>query len=201
MDQVSARSGDCYDVVIQHLMCLSGFGYFKIFRKMRERCLKSLPVFVMNANEHQNCTIGSGVKIHGKDVMMTTKSETGKYLFLMRGSDWTDELSPAEIQEFVTKFSEWCSSLNVIAAHPLAREGKTVTNGGIVADGPIAEAKEAVGGFFLIEADSYEAAVELAKTCPTLDHKNMIEVRMVAEECPTFKRAAALAGAPEIKMH
>lgn len=138
---------------------------------------------------------------------MTTKSETGKYLFLMRGGDWKDDVSPAEIQEFVTEFTNWCDRLNqngkIVSAHPLSRGGKTVSgaNGQTVADGPIAEAKEAVGGFFLIEAESYEAAVELAKTCPNLHHGDMIEVRMVTEECPTFKKAAALAGTSDIKLH
>jgi hypothetical protein len=137
---------------------------------------------------------------------MTTKSETGKYLFLMRGGEWKAELSPEEIQSFVSEFTSWCDRLNqngkIVASHPLSVGGSTVgKNGQTVADGPIAEAKEAVGGFFLLEAESYEDALEMAKKCPMLKHGGMIEVRMVAEECPTFKQAAALAGAADIKMH
>lgn len=138
---------------------------------------------------------------------MSTKSETGKYLFLMRGGEWKEDLSADEIQQFVTDFTSWCEKLNqngkIVASHPLSRGGKTVSgsNGQTVADGPIAEAKEAVGGFFLIEADSYEDAVELAQNCPMLSYGGMVEVRMVTEECSTFKKAAALAGAADIKMH
>ncbi|MBB5418827.1 hypothetical protein HDG40_001086 [Paraburkholderia sp. JPY158] len=33
-------------------------------------------------------------------------------------------------------------------------------------DGPFAEAKEMIGGFFLLNCDSREEAVEIAQTCP-----------------------------------
>ena len=41
-------------------------------------------------------------------------------------------------------------------------------NGGdpIVTDGPFLEAKEAVGGFYVIQAESIDAATELAKQAP-----------------------------------
>jgi hypothetical protein len=41
-------------------------------------------------------------------------------------------------------------------------------NGGeaIVTDGPFVEAKEAVGGFYILQAESIDAAVELAKRAP-----------------------------------
>jgi hypothetical protein len=48
-----------------------------------------------------------------------------------------------------------------------------------VTDGPFAEAKEVVGGYWLIQARSKEEAVEWAKRCPQDDCR--IEVRRVFE--------------------
>ena len=43
-----------------------------------------------------------------------------------------------------------------IAGNPLEREGKIVSgkNGRVVADGPFAESKEAIGGYFLLKVDT-----------------------------------------------
>jgi len=46
----------------------------------------------------------------------------------------------------------------------------------IVTDGPFTEAKEVMGGFFVVEAEDYDQAVEVAKTCPHMDFGS-IEVR------------------------
>lgn len=49
-----------------------------------------------------------------------------------------------------------------------------------VTDGPFTEAKEVVGGYWLIQAASKEEAVEWASRCPAADG-DMIEVRRVYE--------------------
>jgi hypothetical protein len=48
-----------------------------------------------------------------------------------------------------------------------------------VVDGPFAEAKEVVGGYWLIQARSTEEALEWAKRCPGVDCR--IEVRQIME--------------------
>jgi hypothetical protein len=48
----------------------------------------------------------------------------------------------------------------------------------VVTDGPYAEVKEALGGFFLLEADSIEDACRLAAEIPAAEH-GAIEVRPV----------------------
>jgi hypothetical protein len=50
----------------------------------------------------------------------------------------------------------------------------------VVTDGPFAESKEAIGGFFIIQADSFEQAVEITKGCPCLEYGQTIEVRAIA---------------------
>ena len=47
-----------------------------------------------------------------------------------------------------------------------------------ITDGPFAESKELVGGFFLVNAESYQDAVELCRDCPHLEY-GAIEVRRV----------------------
>jgi hypothetical protein len=45
-------------------------------------------------------------------------------------------------------------------------------------DGPYTETKEVVGGYFVVEADSLEEAVELAKPCPAAGYGG-IEIRPI----------------------
>jgi hypothetical protein len=42
----------------------------------------------------------------------------------------------------------------------------TTIKGGVVTDGPFAETKEALGGYYLIEAADLDAALAIAKECP-----------------------------------
>jgi len=49
-----------------------------------------------------------------------------------------------------------------------------------VTDGPFAEAKEAVGGYWMIQVKSKEEAIEWAKRCPASENE-VIEIRQVQE--------------------
>src|SRR6266545_4766892 len=42
----------------------------------------------------------------------------------------------------------------------------TSVRGDVVTDGPFAETKEALGGFYLVEARDLDHAIEIAKLCP-----------------------------------
>jgi hypothetical protein len=46
----------------------------------------------------------------------------------------------------------------------------------IIRDGPFAEAKEMIGGFFLLSCESREQAIEIARACPAAEWAT-IEVR------------------------
>jgi hypothetical protein len=50
----------------------------------------------------------------------------------------------------------------------------------LVVDGPFAETKEQLGGYYLIECDTIEQAVEAAKMCPGAKHGS-VEVRPVMQ--------------------
>ena len=79
----------------------------------------------------------------------------------------------------------------VTAGAPLEKEGKTVSgkNGRVVSDGPFAESKEAVGGYFLLQVSSFDEAVTIAQQCPGLAYGVKVEVRQVAEICPMIEAA------------
>jgi hypothetical protein len=72
----------------------------------------------------------------------------------------------------------------------LAGEGLTPGSKGVrvrfskgqpqVSDGPFTEAKELIGGFWILQVKSMEEAVEWARRCP-LGEGDMIEIRKVAE--------------------
>jgi hypothetical protein len=124
----------------------------------------------------------------------TTKSH---YLFLFRGNDWHKGLSSEEMQKVADEWMAWFKRLTeqgrVLAGNPLKAEGRIVSgkNGRIVADGPFAESKEAIGGYFLLQVNSLDEAISIAKDCPGLSYGARVEVRPVAEECPVAAEARA----------
>jgi hypothetical protein len=121
---------------------------------------------------------------------MNTPSKPTEYMLLFRGNDWHKGLSPEEMQKVANQWMAWFKRLTeegtAIAGNPLEREGKIVSgrNGRVVADGPFAESKEAIGGYFLLRVNSLDAAIAVAKECPGLPYGVKIEVRPVAEQCP-----------------
>jgi hypothetical protein len=114
-------------------------------------------------------------------------------MLLFRGTDWNKALSPEEIQRVMSQWAAWLERLTqegkVRAAQPLAGEGKIVSwnKGQTVSDGPFAESKEAVGGYFLLQV-GLDEAVEIAKQCPALQYGVTVEVRAVIDQCASMER-------------
>jgi len=131
-----------------------------------------------------------------------TKSD---YLLLFRGNVWDRGLSPAQIQKVVADWMAWFERLKAegkcIGGHPLEDQGKVVSGKQrAVADGPFAESKEAIGGYFYLTVADENEALEIAKQCPGLEFGSVVEVRPIADICSIRQRAAqhsepALAGA------
>jgi hypothetical protein len=68
--------------------------------------------------------------------------------------------------------------------HPSAKGARVKFSGKdrTVIDGPFAEAKELVAGFWLIQAKSLDEAIEWAKRCPNpMEGESEIEIRQVFE--------------------
>ena len=110
-------------------------------------------------------------------------------MLLFRGNDWTKSLSPEEKQKVTDQWMAWFRRLTdqgkAIAGNPLEPEGKIVSGKNrVVSDGPFAESKEAIGGYFLLDVASFDDAVAIARECPGLPYGVQVEVRPVAAECP-----------------
>ena len=99
---------------------------------------------------------------------MNAKNE---YLLLFRGTDWSKTLSPEEMQQVAGQWMGWFKGLTdegkCLGGTPLDKKGKVVSgkDGRVVADGPFAESKEAVGGYFLLQVDTMDEAVAIAQAC------------------------------------
>jgi hypothetical protein len=122
----------------------------------------------------------------------TTKSD---YLLLFRGNVWDRGLSPAQLQKVVSDWMAWFERLKAegkcSGGHPLEEQGKVVSgrSGHIVADGPFAESKEAVGGYFYLHVADENEAIEIARQCPGLEYGAVVEVRPIADICSVKQRA------------
>lgn len=127
---------------------------------------------------------------------MSTENNKSEYLLIFRGTDWDKGLSPEQIQTVTGEFMGWFQRLmkegTAKAGQPLEHEGKIVSGkkGRTVADGPFAESKEAIGGYFLLQVADIDEAVAIARQCPTLEYGGKVEVRPVAGECVSMRRAS-----------
>ena len=129
---------------------------------------------------------------------MSTESTPSEYMLLFRNAaSWHRSLSPQQLQEVTDRWMSWYNRLTeqgkVTAGHPLAPEGKIVSgkNGQFVADGPFAESKEAIGGYFLLSVKTIDEAIAIAKDCPGLPYGISVEVRPVAAVCASREAAEA----------
>ena len=85
--------------------------------------------------------------------------------------------TPEEGQAHFAKYKEWLASLGDAAVSPANPLKNTVT---IHPDRSISsESMTGMSGYTIVQADSMEAALEMAKTCPFLDIGGNLEVSQV----------------------
>jgi hypothetical protein len=118
---------------------------------------------------------------------MSTQNQNG-YMLIFRGTDWHKGLSPEEMQKITDQWMAWFNRLKdenkCVSGNPLEREGKIVSGKNrLVSDGPFAESKETIGGYFLLNVNNLDEAVAIAQECPGLPYGIRVEVRPVAGEC------------------
>lgn len=114
-------------------------------------------------------------------------------------------LPDAKAVEAMMKYNESLQKAGVLLAldglHPPSMGARVTFSGGKpkVIDGPFAEAKEVVGGYWMIQVKSKEEAVEWASRCPASANE-VIEIRQVQEfsDFPADIQKAA-AGFPEMQ--
>ena len=146
--------------------------------------------------------LGIHTKPKKNNTMRTESTSTAGYLLLFRGSNWRNSLSPEQIQTLMSEWAAWFNRLaeegKLKGGQPLEREARVVSGANrVVSDGPFAESKEEIGGYFYLTVEDLDAAVEVAKQCPGLGYGISVEVRPVADQCP-YTRAVANASTPEL---
>ncbi len=90
---------------------------------------------------------------------------------------------PEKMQEmgrFNEELSKHIKLLSLNGLHPLSTGARLSFSKGkpTVTDGPFVEAKEVLGGYWMVEADSKEQLVGLMQKCPA-DDGDVIEIRQI----------------------
>ena len=114
------------------------------------------------------------------------------------GSAQPDAVPDAEQVATMMRYNESLAKAGVLLSldglHPPSSGVRVSYKGGkpAVKDGPFAESKECVGGYWMIQVKSKEEAIEWAKRAP-MDDDDIIEVRQVHEmsDFPPDVQAAA----------
>jgi hypothetical protein len=96
------------------------------------------------------------------------------------------DLGPDQIQAIIERYVAWRTRIQAdgraVDGHKLTDGEGRVMRGSVgapaIMDGPYAEAREVIGGLFIIDAASYDEVVELARDCPHLAF-GTIEIREV----------------------
>jgi hypothetical protein len=110
-----------------------------------------------------------------------------RFMMIMHPNVSEENWEPTpEAVEPMMKYNEELTRAGVLLAldglHPTSKGARVSFSGGrpTVTDGPFTEAKEVIGGYWVIQARSKEEAVEWATRCPAADG-DVIEVRQVYE--------------------
>lgn len=95
-------------------------------------------------------------------------------------------LSPKEMEALVNAHVSWSAKLeqsdNLIDGNGLNETGVRLTGKeGVVKDGPYVESREMIGGYYLIQAETMDQAVQLAKECPCHIWGGTTEIRPLME--------------------
>jgi hypothetical protein len=121
-----------------------------------------------------------------------------KYLLLLNNDarEWQAwrELSPDEAERLrAEEVPRWTAAMGWMAEQGIeatgleledpaqARVVRVRDGGPIVTDGPFAETKEVLGGYFLVECKDLDQAIELAQRIPLAD-KGSVEIRPLADQ-------------------
>ena len=122
--------------------------------------------------------------------MNTKTPPPSEFLVISRGQ-WDKDLAPETIQKAIDKFYVWHDQLvaagKMKAGQRLGTAGKLVTKY-TIKDGPFAEAKEVIGGYWFMLATSLDEAAALAAQNPCLACGLAFEIRPIeSERASAFK--------------
>jgi hypothetical protein len=112
-----------------------------------------------------------------------------KYALLIYSNfaaDGFDQLGEDERQSLLDEYLEVARSPGVLGGEQLqpvqsATTVRVADGEALLSDGPFIEAKEHLGGFFLLEADNLDAATAIAARIPAARMGGAVEVRPIVE--------------------
>jgi len=108
-----------------------------------------------------------------------------KYLVLFRNrpTGGRGGPSPEQMQQMFAAYKAWMEKFKddiLDMGDKLKSDGRVVTASG-VADGPFVEAKEVVGGYMIVSAETYDGAVDVVRACPAVHAPGaLLEIREMA---------------------
>ena len=111
-----------------------------------------------------------------------------RFMFVFRETtpERYEAMSQGELRACLARWNGWCDELarrgTLLDGHPLLPEARVVSSARGT-DGPFTEAKELIGGFFILDAADLDEALEIARGCPNLPYGMEVEVRPVACGC------------------
>lgn len=111
-----------------------------------------------------------------------------KYVMLILDTEAAGKLTPAEQQAWSSEIMAWYEKQSTTGKMPDGgaqlqppHTAKTIRSSGVT-DGPFIESKEVLGGYSVLETDTFDEAVEIAKTWPGVDRGLItLELRPVVE--------------------
>lgn len=153
--------------------------------RRRDHCFDPTPACVA----HVGCPIHVPSRVITAPVLPPAITPTGakmpKYLFLQRSIPGKSPQppSPAQMQEMFAAFNAWKEKFtgNIVDMGGKLRPGGAVVTTSGATDGPFVEAKEIVGGYMLVSAETLEAALAVARESPGVMPGSSVEVREIEE--------------------
>jgi len=102
--------------------------------------------------------------------------EGPRFVLFLYDAPTDPAMSEAQMQERVSEYRNWASGLRQRGA---SIHGEKLRSGRAERLGPAPAGEAPLGGYFVISAKDWDAAMEVARSCPHLKHGGTIEVRQV----------------------
>ena len=124
---------------------------------------------------------------------MNAKAPVTEYLVISRGQ-WDASASKEDIQRAIDAFYVWHEGMvaggRMKRGSRLMKDGKFVSRRGVI-DGPYSQAKEVLGGYWFVQANSLEEAAQLLAQNPCLAYGLVNEIRELDPvQCDAFAETA-----------
>ena len=104
-------------------------------------------------------------------------------IFRYEGMPSNQSPSPEQMQMVLQQWQTWIADISkqgkFNGTNRLLPEGKTIKPNNVVTDGPYMEAKEMVGGYVIVKANSMDEGVKIAQAWPKVWYAGNVEIRTV----------------------